>query len=133
MKRFFSVITVLTIVLSFASCNLKDKNENNDVTKQTQNVSFTKPVTKIYNDLADTLPDFKFSSELHETYDEGYSYSFTVKSSENDFNKYVKEAEKCGYNLNKVSGEKYFFAMNANGFKLECMYKDGNTVVSVSR
>lgn len=131
MKRIFSVVAIMAVILSFASCKVKDSSEK--VEKTTQPVSYTKPVTKIYNDLADTLPDFRFSGELHETYDEGYSYSFTVKSSEKEFNKYVAEAEKCGYNQSKVSGDKYFFAMNPNGFKLECMFKDGNTVVNVSR
>lgn len=130
MKKLLSILLIVSVLFCFASCK-KDK-DTDDNTK-TPAVSYTKPVTKIYNDLADTLPDFSFKNELKETYDEGYSYSFTVKSTQKEFDSYVKAAKKSGYSVSEVTGKNYFFAMNADGFKLECMYKDGNSVITVSR
>lgn len=132
-KRLFSILIIVTTLFSLASCNVKDKTVKPDDNSKPQTVSHTKPVTKIYNDLADTLPDFNFKSELQEYYDEGYSYSFTVKATQTEFNDYIKAVKNSGYSVSEVNGENYFFAMNANGFKLECMYKDGNIVLTVSR
>ncbi len=128
MKKLFSILIIASMLFCLASCDSKDNKDNG-----TQAVSHTKPVTKIYNDLADTLPEFTFKNELDETYDEGYSYSFTVKSTQREFEKYIKSAKNSGYSINEVNGENYYFAMNENGFKLECMYKDGSTIVTVSR
>lgn len=133
MKKYLSFVIISILLLSFASCSVKDKSIKTDNNTGTQPVSYTKPVTKIYNDLADTLPDFDFKGELSETYDEGYSYSFSVKSSKTEFSEYVKALKSCGYSVNEVNGKDYFFAMNANGFKVECMYKNGNIVLLVSR
>lgn len=133
-KKILSITLIIAAILSLASCKVKEKEvESESENTQTQPVSYTKPVTKIYNDLADTLPEFSFENELHETYDEGYSYSFSVEASQSEFEDYTEAVKESGYSSGQVSGENYYFAMNANGFKLECMYTDGDIVVSVSR
>ncbi len=50
------------------------------------------------------------------------------KTPKSDYNKYVKECENNGYNLEHSKGEKTFSAKNAEGYTLHLMYMGGNVM-----
>ena len=133
MKKIISVLLLLSVVFAFAACSVDEKTEDENKPKGTQPVSYTQLITKIYNDLADTLPEFTFSNEISETYDEGYSYTITVKASQDEFNRYLEAVRAGDFTLEPITGENYYLAKNANGFKLECSYIDGSAIIQVSR
>lgn len=133
MKKLVSVLLLLSAVFAFAACSVDNKTNGENKPKGTQPVSYTQPITKIYNDLADTLPEFDFSNEISETYDEGYSYTITVRASQDEFNRYIEAVRAGDFVIDPITGENYYFAKNANGFKLECSYRDGSATIQVSR
>ena len=123
MKKIFAAFLILVVALSVAGCNIKkdiiDEKESDAV------VTTTEQVTLIYNHFKDRLPEFKFKKEIKDTYRESLSYSFSVESSDREFQKYVSALESAGFNKNAVSAEGYYTAITEDSYFDEAAMIDG--------
>lgn len=131
LKKIFSILIITIIAFSVSSCEMK---ENNGPTEN----GVIPPVTKIANEFAGQLPEFKFSEKLIESYDESLSYSFSVECSEKESEKYIKAVKNEGFtegypDAAPISGKGYYKASNAEGYMAEIVYKNGVLTVYVTR
>ncbi len=131
MKKIFAVLFVLVISLSVAGCNIK--NDNIDEKESDAVVTTTEQVTLIYNHFKDRLPEFKFKKEIKDTYRESLSYSFSVESSDREFQKYVSALESAGFNKNAVSAEGYYTASTEDSYFVEAALIDGILNVNIKK
>ncbi len=131
LKKIFSILLITIIAFSVSSCEMDDNNGG------TGN-GVVPPVTMIANEFAQQLPDFDFSEETVESYDESLRYSFSVRCSEKESEKYIKAVKKEGFtegypDAAPVSGKGYYKASDAEGYMAEIVYKDGVMTVYVTR
>ena len=141
MKRFISVLfIILTTVLAFASCNKADEFAPTAPAEPTQAPVVYEGETKIPNDFAKQLPDFKFSSEITVTpnYDESLEYVFSVASNETEFKAYVEALKKAGFvngypEQAPVSDDGYYKASNAEKYMIEVTFFGGELTATVTR
>ena len=131
MKKIFAVLFVLVISLSVAGCNIKK--DNIDEKESDAVVTTTEQVTLIYNHFKDRLPEFKFKKEIKGTYRESLSYSFSVESSDREFQKYVSALESAGFNKNAVSAEGYYTAITEDSYFVEAALIDGILNVNIKK
>lgn len=138
LKKSLLIIIAVLLALLFASCN-KALDESNSVPESPeQTAAFLAPSdTKIFNDFAAQLPDFDFANSV-ENYDESISFEFSVKSSSDEFGKYVEALKTAGFTGGTegapVSGEGYYKATNADRYMVEAVLENGvNLTVTVTR
>ncbi len=131
MKKIFAVLFVLVISLSVAGCNIK--NDNIDEKESNAAITTTEQVTLIYNHFKDRLPEFKFKKEIKDTYRESLSYSFSVESSDREFQKYVSALEDAGFNKNTVSAEGYYTASTEDSYFVEAALISGVLNVNIKK
>ena len=131
MKKIFAVLFVLVISLSVAGCNIKK--DNIDEKESDAVVTTTEQITLIYNHFKDRLPEFKFKKEIKDTYRESLSYSFSVESSDREFQKYVSALESAGFNKNAVSAEGYYTAITEDSYFVEAALIDGILNVNIKK
>lgn len=124
MKKSVLILFAFIFALLFASCNSSSGEGSSEIDKQNQSVVVHVPSdTKIFNDFAAQLPDFNFSNAIIENYDESVKYVFSVKSSESEFNSYIKSLKDVGF-VNgtegaPISGEGYYKATNSDRYMVE--------------
>ena len=130
-KRIISLIFIFTVALTVSSCDRNGDNsgENNGVIV---------PVTQIANEFSAQLPEFDFSEDVIDSYDESLRYSFSVKCSERESEKYIKAVKKAGFTEGypesaPISGNGYYKASNSDKYMIEIVYKSGLLTVYVTR
>ena len=131
MKKIFAAFLILVVALSVAGCNIKK--DNIDEKESDAVVTTTEQVTLIYNHFKDRLPEFKFKKEIKDTYRESLSYSFSVESSDREFQKYVSALESAGFNKNAVSAEGYYTASTEDSYFVEAALIDGILNVNIKK
>lgn len=131
MKKIFAAFLILVVALSVAGCNIKK--DNIDEKESDAVVTTTEQVTLIYNHFKDRLPEFKFKKEIKDTYRESLSYSFSVESSDREFQKYVSALESAGFNKNAVSAEGYYTAITEDSYFVEAALIDGILNVNIKK
>lgn len=129
MKKFISLLFISVIIFAFASCNKVPEEVVPNVIP---------PVTQIKNEFAEQLPDFKFSAQITDSYDESLRYSFSVECSDREFRKYLGEIEDSGFiygfpEQTPVSGKGYYKASNDKGYMVEIVHKNNILTVNVTR
>ena len=80
LKKITAMLSLLVIILSFAACKDVEGGEGNGVIPAS---------TKIANEFALQLPEFDFSSDIIDSYDESLRYSFSVECGKSEFKKYI--------------------------------------------
>ena len=116
MIKKLTVVTLILLVMLIAnSCTIKK--ENNDSI-----VSSTKQVTLIRNSFKDALPKFNFDNEVNDIYVDGISYKFTVKCTQNQFEKYIQKVKKAGFIINVSDGTNYYSAQTEDCYSAEITY-----------
>lgn len=128
-KKLFAFISLFIIIFSLASCKNVDSGEGNGVIPAS---------TKIANEFAQQLPEFDFSADIVDSYDEAIRYSFSVECSKSEFKKYLNAVKESGFVLGfpeqqPVSGEGYYKASNDNGYMIEMVLKSDLLTVYVTR
>lgn len=131
MKKIFAAFLILVVALSVAGCNIKK--DNIDEKESDAVVTTTEQITLIYNHFKDRLPEFKFKKEIKDTYRESLSYSFSVESSDREFQKYVSALESAGFNKNAVSAEGYYTAITEDSYFVEAALIDGILNVNIKK
>lgn len=131
-KRFFSILFAALLLLSASACNLKTDKGENFKKNETDSVSEEK-VTYYHNFFKERIPEPDFEETVKEKYDDGESYSFTVRCSEKEFEKYTKNLKKKGFENNLVEASGYFYAKDSEGYYAELVYKDGILTATVDR
>ena len=123
MKRIISVLAVCAfIMLTACSCSIKKTENGGSVNTAAPTASTTAAQTKMHNDYKDRLPAFKFENEPSEKYDDGMRYILTVKCSQKEYEKYIKEVKKTGFAQNAIEDEGYFCAYDEQGYYAEITY-----------
>ena len=123
MKRIISVLAVCAfILLTACSCSIKKTENGGSVNTAAPTVSTTAAQTKMHNDFKDRLPAFKFENEPSEKYDDGMRYILTVKCSQKEYAKYIREVKKNGFAQNAIEEEGYFCAYDEQGYYAEITY-----------
>ena len=121
LKRFAAAAAVLLVFFSFSSCNVKDD--------EISEVSVTVKETRVHNNFKDVLPKPDFDGEISESYDEGIKYSFNVKCSEKECEKYIKQLKKAGFVERATETKNYYTAVTEDGYFVEMTYINGNLTV----
>ena len=121
LKRFAAAAAVLLVIFSFSSCNVKDD--------EIPEVSVTVKETRVHNNFKDVLPKPDFDGEISENYDEGIKYSFNVKCSEKECEKYIKQLKKAGFVERATETKNYYTAVTEDGYFVEMTYINGNLTV----
>jgi hypothetical protein len=129
LKKFTAIISLMIIILSFAACKDTEDIEGNGVIPAS---------TKIANEFALQLPEFDFSSDVVDSYDESLRYSFSVECSKSEFKKYLNSVKDSGFvygfpEQEPVSGDGYYKASNDKGYMIEIVYKSDVLTVYVTR
>ena len=89
-RKIISVLFIFAFAFSLVSCNMDDEvGSDNGVVA---------PVTQIANEFSAQLPDFNFSEDIVDSYEESLRYSFSVECSEKESEKYIKAVKKVGFN-----------------------------------
>ena len=128
-KRLLAFISLFIVLFSFSSCKNVDGGKGNGVIPAS---------TKIANDFVQQLPEFDFSADIVDSYDESLRYSFSVECSNGEFKKYLNSVKDSGFVLGfpeqqPVSGEGYYKASNDKGYMIELVHKSGLLTVYVTR
>ena len=129
-KKIISVLFIFAFAFSLVSCNMDDEvGSDNGVVA---------PVTQIANEFSAQLPDFNFSEDIVDSYEESLRYSFSVECSEKESEKYIKAVKKVGFTEGypetaPVSGNGYYKASNAEKYMIEIVYKNSILTVHVTR
>lgn len=128
-RKFLAIFTLFIILFSFAACNNVDGGEGNGVIPAS---------TKIANEFAQQLPEFEFSSDIVDSYDESLRYSFSVECNKSEFKKYLNAVKDSGFVLGfpeqqPVSGEGYYKASNDKGYMIELVFKSNVLTIYVTR
>lgn len=129
MKKIILLLFIIAVVFAFASCNKVPEEVVPNVIP---------PVTQIKNEFAEQLPDFNFSAQITDSYDESLRYSFSVECSDREFRKYLGEIEDSGFiygfpEQTPVSGKGYYKASNDKGYMVEIVHKNDILTVNVTR
>lgn len=122
LKRFVAAVSALLIIFSLSSCSIKKGDENPEV-------SVTVKETRVHNNFKDVLPKPDFDGEISENYDEGIKYSFNVKCSEKECEKYIKQLKKAGFVERATETKNYYTAVTEDGYFVEMTYINGNLTV----
>lgn len=129
LKKITAMLSLLVIIFSFAACKDVEGGEGNGVIPAS---------TKIANEFALQLPEFDFSSDIVDSYDESLRYSFSVECSKSEFKKYLNAVKDSGFVLGfpeqqPVSGDGYYKASNDNGYMIEIVHKADVLTVYMTR
>ena len=129
LKKITAMLSLLVIILSFAACKDVEGGEGNGVIPAS---------TKIANEFALQLPEFDFSSDIIDSYDESLRYSFSVECSKSEFKKYINAVKDAGFVLGfpeqqPVSGDGYYKASNDKGYMIEIVHKADVLTVYMTR
>lgn len=141
MKKLFICLSVIVLMLSFASCDKDGNADQTTAAPKDSPVVIAPSETKIFNDFAAQLPNFVFKSAVAivDNYEESLSYKFTVKSDANEFKAYVSALKDAGFvsgypETAPVSGEGYYKASNADKYMVEAVFTgNGEMTVTVTR
>ena len=131
MKKIFAVCLIPAVALGIAGCNVQ--RDFPEEKSSSIAVSTTEQITLIYNHFKDRLPEFKFKKEIKDAYRESLSYSFSVESSDREFQKYVSALEDAGFNNNAVSAEGYYTASTEDSYFVEAALIDGILNVNIKK
>ncbi len=128
-KKITAILSLLIIFLSFAACKDVEGGEGNGVIPAS---------TKIANEFALQLPEFDFSSDIIDSYDESLRYSFSVECSKSESKKYINAVKNAGFVLGfpeqqPVSGDGYYKASNDKGYMIEIVHKADVLTVYMTR
>lgn len=129
LKKITAMLLLLVIIFSFAACKDVEGGEGNGVIPAS---------TKIANEFALQLPEFDFSSDIVDSYDESLRYSFSVECSKSEFKKYINAVKDAGFVLGfperqPVSGDGYYKASNDKGYMIEIVHKADVLTVYMTR
>lgn len=129
LKKITAMLSLLVIIFSFAACKDIEGGEGNGVIPAS---------TKIANEFALQLPEFDFSSDIIDSYDESLRYSFSVECSKSEFKKYINAVKDAGFVLGfpeqqPVSGDGYYKASNDKGYMIEIVHKADVLTVYMTR
>lgn len=124
-KRFIAALSAVLIIFGMSACSIK---ENETINKTSSDVTTVKE-TKVRNNFKDVLPKPKFDNEISEDYEEGIKYSFSVKCSEKECEKYIKQLKKAGFVERATETESYYTAFTEDGYFVEMTYIGGNLTV----
>ena len=129
LKKITAMLSLLVIIFSFAACKDVEGGEGNGVIPAS---------TKIVNEFALQLPEFDFSSDIIDSYDESLRYSFSVECSKSEFKKYINAVKDAGFVLGfpeqqPVSGDGYYKASNDKGYMIEIVHKADVLTVYMTR
>ena len=129
LKKITAMLSLLVIILSFAACKDVEGGEGNGVIPAS---------TKIANEFALQLPEFDFSSDIIDSYDESLRYSFSVECSKSEFKKYLNAVKDSGFvfgfpEQQPVSGDGYYKASNDKGYMIEIVHKADVLTVYMTR
>ena len=139
MKKTAIILFVIISLFIFASCHKIIDESDTLPYSDVQTGAFQVPSnTKIFNGFASQLPGFAFKNPIIESYDESFSYEFTVLSNSGEFKSYVEALKAKGFVSGTegypVSGDGYYKATNSDRFMVEAVLKDGaNLTVTVTR
>ncbi len=136
MKKTASFLIAILFVFLFASCkDVSDKENTAPVDAGQSAVVHAPSDTKIFNDFAAQLPDFKFSNPIIENYDESISYVFSVKSNIDEFDAYVEALKNAGFVSGTegapVSGQGYYKATNSEKYLVDVVLVDNSELTVI--
>lgn len=129
LKKIIAILSLFVIIFSFASCKDVEGGEGNGVIPAS---------TKIANEFVVQLPEFEFSADVVDSYEEALRYSFSVECSKSEFKKYLNAVKDAGFlfgfpEQEPVSGDGYYKASNDKGYMIEMVYKTDILTVYVTR
>lgn len=139
MKKTAILLFVIISLFIFASCQKSIEEGDASPHSAVQTGAFQAPTnTKIFNDFAAQLPEFIFKNSIVESYDESFSYEFTVSSDSGEFKSYIEALKAKGFVSGTegvpISGDGYYKATNSDRYMVEAVLKDGtNLTVTVTR
>lgn len=128
-KKILAAVLLALTAVSISSCSVKN---GSDMLYSSTAVS-TQKETRIHNSFKDALPDFGFDSVPVENYREGVSYSFSVRCSERDYEKYINAVKKAGFETKAVEADCYYSAYTEDKYFVEITLVDGVITVFVKR
>ncbi len=120
-KRISAAVLAVIMIMSISACSI-----NND---KSDTVTTTVKETKIHNNFRDVLPDYNFDNEISEDYEESVKYSFNVKCSEKECEKYIEKLKKAGFTERATETDNYYTAVSKDGYFVEMTYINGNLTV----
>lgn len=131
-KKFFLMIIVTLILLGASACNIKTDGKtgfdsNIDIGATTEKQTYH------HNSFKDRIPEPNFKETPDEQYNDGENYFFTVNCTEKEFEKYVKNLKKKGFENNLVEATGYFYAKDSDGYFAELVYKNGTLTATIDR
>ncbi len=119
LKRISAAFICVAMLITASACNI---DKNRDMTFESFTAgSVTEAPTSARNFLKDIIPEFDFKESPAERFS-GSNYTFTVKCSEREYKKYIKELKKCGFIIKVVEDSGYFYAFNSENYLAEVMY-----------
>lgn len=118
-KRISAAILSFSLLLCLCSCNLGSEKENGGLKN---NVSVTAKSTAVHNHFKDRVPGFDFKNKPVEKYEDGLSYSLSVKCSDREYSSYLKKLKKSGFEINPVEADSYYSASDEKGYYVEVTY-----------
>lgn len=116
LKRILAAVTAVSLVMSVSSCSIDD---NTAGKTDARSNTTTQKETRIHNNFKDVLPEFKFDGEPVEKYEEGLSYTFSAECSESNYEKYIRQIKKAGFENKPVEANGYYAAYNAENYFVE--------------
>lgn len=122
-KRFLALFLGFVILLSMAACSIEGSSSKEETP------ATTVKETRIYNNYKDVLPDFDFENPISEDYEESVKYSFNVKCSEKECEKYIKKLKNAGFTEKAIETDSYYTAYTEDGYFVEMTYINGNLTV----
>lgn len=120
-KKLSAALFVLMFAFSLCSCGFKNDNKDNSKKPQV-NVEITAKSTAIHNHFKDRIPEADFKNTPNEKYEDGYSYSLSVKCSAREYKNYLKKIKKAGFEVNPVEADTYYSARDGKGYFVEMTY-----------
>lgn len=129
-KKLSAVFFLLLILLSFCSCNSDREKEKGNLKN---NISVTEKSTAVYNHFKDRIPEYNFDNDPVEKYEDGLSYSLSVKCSEREYKSYLKKLKKAGFEINPVEADTYYNAADDEGYFVEVTYSNEMLIVYIGR
>ncbi len=118
-KRISAAILSFLFLLCLCSCNLDNEKENDGLKN---NATVTAKSTAVHNHFKDRVPEFDFNNKPVEKYEDGLSYSLSVKCSDREYSSYLKKLKKAGFEVNPIEADTYYSASDEKGYFVEVTY-----------
>lgn len=118
-KKISAVILSISVMICLCSCNFDGEKEKGN---SENGILVTAKSTAVHNHFKDRIPEFGFENDPVEKYEDGFSYSLSVKCSQKEYKSYLKKLKKTGFEVDAVEADTYYSASDEDGYFVEVTY-----------